>query len=92
MLTCCGVYLLPTLTLLLYLAGKSSKTISDQMYNEVKEKYICGAPIAQLEEHKIGNIMVISSSPALGISRNGPPVHPVTKWVPGISIRLASVF
>ncbi len=50
----------------------------------------CGNPITQLVEYKIGNLRVTSSSPALGTSRNGPPIHPVVKWVPGIWTWLAS--
>ncbi len=45
--------------------------------------------IAQLVEHKIGNLRVASSSPALGTGRNGPTVHPVANR-PGIWTRLAS--
>ncbi len=46
--------------------------------------------IAQFVEHGIGNIDVASSSPTLGSGRNGPPIHPVAKWVPDIWTRLAS--
>ncbi len=46
--------------------------------------------IAQLVEHKISNLRVASSTPALCIGRNGPLVHPTATWVPGTGTRLVS--
>ncbi len=51
---------------------------------------VSGAPIAQLVGNMIGNLRLTSSSPALDIARNGLPIHPVAKWVPGKKTRLAS--
>ncbi len=45
--------------------------------------FLCGTPIAQLIEQEISNLGVASLSPSLGTVRNGPPIHPVVKWVTG---------
>ncbi len=46
--------------------------------------------LAQLVGDMIGNLMVTILSPALGTSKNEPPVHPVAKWAPEKWIQLAS--
>ncbi len=46
--------------------------------------------MAQLVVHNTSNVKVAGSSPALGTSRHGPPIHPAAKWVPSVWIRIAS--
>ncbi len=45
--------------------------------------------MAQFIEHDTGNQRDTDSSPTLGIDRQGPPIHPEAKWVPGIWTRMA---
>ncbi len=44
-----------------------------------KPLYMVPVLIAQLVEHEIYNLRITSSSPALGIRKNGPPVHSTVK-------------
>ncbi len=63
-------------------------TVHNALYVNILLHY-CSTQIPQLVEDEIGNLRVTSSSPALGIDRNGSPIHLAAKWVPGHMNKLA---
>ncbi len=46
--------------------------------------------ITQLVDHETDNLRITNSSRAFGTDQYGPSVHPVEKWVHGISTRISS--